>query len=257
MGQVFQRAKSDIKRRFPGLVPIYGRVYRRLILQPRLRRMSVGNIFDGIYRRKAWGGSESQSGRGSSLAETAVIREALPTLVTELGVRTILDIPCGDGHWISQVMMNLERYIGADIVPDLLADCRARWPAATRTATEFVHLNVIADHLPCVDLIFCRECIVHFSFADAFSAFENMRASGSRYLLTTTYPGRKNADIATGEWRPINLQQKPFAFPTPLRLINERSSDPPGNSDKSMGLWRISDLPDFEGSQTSGHKTTS
>ena len=245
MGQVFQSAKSAIKQRFPGLVPIYGRVYRRLILQPRLRRMSVDSIFDGIYRRRAWGGTESHSGRGSTLSETAAIRQALPQLVAEFDIHSMLDIPCGDGNWMSHVEMDLQSYIGADVVGDLLANCRAKWGACTTARTKFIQLNVISDPLPPVDLIFCRECIVHFSFADAFTAFENIKASGSRYLLTTTYPGRQNCDIATGEWRPDNLQAKPFEFPLPFRLINEKSVDPPGNSDKSMGLWRISDLPDF------------
>jgi hypothetical protein len=167
MEQVFQSAKSAIKRRFPGLIPIYGRVYRRLILQPRLRRMSVESIFDGIYQRTGWGGTESRSGRGSSLSETAAIREALPILVAELGIRSMLDIPCVDGHWMSQVVADIERYIGADIVPDLLIECRARWRTGSATATEFARLNLVDDALPSVDLIFCRECLVHLSFSDA------------------------------------------------------------------------------------------
>lgn len=245
MGQVFQSAKTAIKQRFPGLIPIYGHVYRRLILQPRLRRMSAEAIFEDIYKRRGWGGTESHSGRGSTLAETAAIREALPGLVVELGIGSMLDVPCGDGHWMSQVIMDLERYIGADIVADLLANCRSRWPESRSTATEFVRLDLITDPLPEVDLVFCRECLVHFSFADAFTAFENIKASGSKYFLTTTYPNRQNSEAATGEWRGINLEAKPFVFPPPLRIINERCVDPPGNGDKSMGLWRVSDIPDF------------
>ena len=132
MGPAFQSAKTAIKQRFPGLIPIYGRVYRRLILQPRLRRMSAEAIFEEIYKSRSWGGTESHSGRGSSLAETAAIRDALPQLVSELGIESMLDIPCGDGHWMSQVTMGLERYIGGDIVSDLLVHCRSRWPPAER-----------------------------------------------------------------------------------------------------------------------------
>jgi hypothetical protein len=97
--------------------------------------------------------------------------------------------------------------------------------------------------LPSVDLIFCRDCLVRLSFANIRSAIANIKASGLTYLLTTTYPGRQNSDIATGEWRPINLQAKPFGFPPPLVLINEQCVVTPGYRDKSMGLWRIADLP--------------
>lgn len=254
MGPAFQSAKTAIKQRFPGLIPIYGRIYRRLILQPRLRRMSAEAIFEEIYKSRSWGGTESHSGRGSSLAETAAIRDALPQLVSELGIESMLDIPCGDGHWMSQVTMGLERYIGGDIVSDLLVHCRSRWPAGRTTDTEFVRLDLINDCLPHVDLVFSRECLVHFSFDDAFTAFENIKASRSKYLLTTTYPNRQNSEAATGEWRVINLEAKPFLFPPPLRLINERCIDPPGNSDKSMGLWRVSDIPDFRVRRTRTHK---
>jgi len=241
--RVFRAAKSAIKRRFPQLVPVYGSVYRHLVLQPRLRRMSVEAVFETIYRQNGWGGTESPSGRGSTLAATAAIRQALPTLVASFNIRSMLDIPCGDGYWMSQVRMKLNRYIGADVVGDLVASCVARCPSNENTEREVLRLDLIVHQLPSVDLIFCRDCLVHLSFASISSAIANIKASGSTYLMATTYPGRQNSDIATGEWRPINLQAKPFGFPPPLVLVNEQCVDPPGYSDKSMGLWRIADLP--------------
>ena len=126
---VFRTAKSAIKRRLPQLVPVYGSLYRHFVLQPRLRRMSVEAVFETIYRSNGWGGTESPSGKGSTLAATASIRQALPKLVASFEIRSMLDIPCGDAHWMSQVRMNLNRYIGADVVADLVASCTDRWPS--------------------------------------------------------------------------------------------------------------------------------
>jgi SAM-dependent methyltransferase len=235
-------------------VPAYGKFYRHLILQPRLRRLPAASIFDSIYRTRGWEGKESASGRGSTLAETAVIREVLPTLLTQFAVRTMLDIPCGDGYWMSQVPFELQRYIGADIVEDLVSECRARWRPSTG-ALEFMRLDLIHDRLPRVDLVFCRDCLVHLSFADALQALDKIQTSGSRYLLTTTFAGRRNSDIATGEWHVINLEAKPFLFPSPLLLFNEGCINPSGYSDKSMGLWRIADLPNFGVSERRGPAT--
>ena len=243
-GRISSTFKSAVKRHFPILIPMYGRLYRVFILQPRLRRLPAARIFDAIYRTRAWEGAESPSGRGSTLAETAVIREVLPILATQFAVRTMLDIPCGDGYWMSQVGIELECYIGADIVEDLVSECRARWRHRTEIS-DFLRLDLIHDPLPRVDLVFCRDCLVHLSFADALQALDKIRTSGSRYLLTTTFPGRKNSDIATGEWHVIDLEAKPFRFPPPLLLFNEHCVDPPRYSDKSMGLWRITDLPNF------------
>jgi hypothetical protein len=243
--RIFRDAKSALKRRFPPLVAVYGAVYRRWVLRPRLRRMSVETVFEKIHRTNGWEGTESPSGRGSTLAETTAIRVALPKLIARFNIRSLLDIPCGDGHWMSQVDMKLDRYIGADIVGDLVANCSARWPTGRTDEIAFVRMSLIADQLPSVDLVFCRDCLVHLSFSDALAALENLRLSGSTYLMTTTFPGRRNYDIATGEWRPIDLQEEPFRFPPPLVLINEQCVDPPGYFDKSMGLWRIEDLSRF------------
>jgi hypothetical protein len=104
---------------------------------------------------------------------------------------------------------------------------------------------VAKDSLPAVDMVFCRDLLVHLSYADAFAALRNLRASGSTYLFTTTFTRRsRNFDIpTTGEWRPLNLQLAPFGFSEPLTLINEKCTEGDGSwSDKGLGLWRISDL---------------
>ncbi len=102
------------------------------------------------------------------------------------------------------------------------------------------------DELPEVDLIFCRDCLVHFSHSDIFKALTNIRRSGAIYLLTTTFSGRKeNHDINTGEWRVLNFEAAPFHFPPPLRLLVENCTQQNSKGaykDKSLGLWKISDF---------------
>jgi hypothetical protein len=45
------------------------------------------------------------------------------------------------------------------------------------------------------------------SVNDIFLALNNICESNSKYLLTTTFTERScNADIATGQWRTLNLQ---------------------------------------------------
>jgi hypothetical protein len=96
-------------------------------------------------------------------------------------------------------------------------------------------------------MIFSRDMTVHLSNRDALAAFRNFKRSKSEYLLTTTFTATEtNEDILTGEWRPMNLQRPPFNFPDPLRLINEHCTEDGGKyTDKSLGLWRLKDLPDL------------
>lgn len=99
---------------------------------------------------------------------------------------------------------------------------------------------MITDPLPQNDLIIVRDCLVHLSYKDIYNAIKNIKSSGSKYLLTTTFTNHDlNHDIVTGDWRAINLQ-KPFNFSSPLLVINENCTQGSGEySDKAMALWEI------------------
>lgn len=131
-------------------------------------------------------------------------------------------------------------YLGADIVQKLI---ERNQQYATDNIT-FQKLNLLEDPLPQVDLLFCRDCLVHFSYDDIFKALHNIYASGSEFLLTTTFPARpSNLPIATGQWRPLNLEQAPFCLPPPIKMIVEGCTEGKGCfADKSLGLWKMSDL---------------
>ena len=200
------------------------------------------SVFTWIYRKNRWASPESISGYGSELRETRVVRQALPLLVAAHGVRTVLDIPCGDCNWIKEIDFGGRDYIGADIVADLVERNQVAFGARNR---RFVHLDVVRDPLPRADLVLCRDCLIHLPNAAVLQALRNIRRSGPRFLLTTTYSARPtNPDIVTGEWRPINLQAPPFALPAPLQLISEEWDWADGfHADKCLGLWETRALP--------------
>ncbi len=194
-----------------------------------------------IYRNSLFGGSDSISGPGSSLEQTQAIREALPRLIKELKVRTFVDAPCGDFHWMGKVELDIDKYIGIDIVPELIHANQQKYHSNTR---EFYTLDIVSDDLPTADLIMCRDCFIHLSHKDISSAIKNIGRSGIKYLLTTTFTEiRENRDIVTGRLRFINLQKSPFNFPDPLLLINEQCTEEEGKYlDKCLALWRVADL---------------
>lgn len=196
--------------------------------------------FRRIYRFNLWRGGESSCGPGSGLEETAAIREELPTIIRSHNVRSLLDIPCGDFWWMNRLDLGLDSYIGGDVVSGLVHSNEERYGGPGRS---FRRLDILSDRLPRVDLVLCRDCLDHFSLNDVQLAIGNIVRSGSTLLLVTTYPRTGSAiDIRTGDWRPLNLQQPPFAFPEPIMMVNERSKKR-GFPDKSLALWRIADLP--------------
>ncbi|NJK64480.1 MAG: FkbM family methyltransferase [Synechococcaceae cyanobacterium SM2_3_1] len=84
------------------------------------QKRSVQEVFTNIYKNNNWQSAESVSGTGSSLLATEVIRKELPILLKELNIQTIIDIPCGDFHWMSQIVLDIEQYFGFDIVKEII-----------------------------------------------------------------------------------------------------------------------------------------
>jgi SAM-dependent methyltransferase len=214
------------------------RISRRVTLLRRalgIRDPEAGVVFSRIYEKNLWRDQESRSGRGSTLARTVVIRAALPALLEGVGAQSLLDAACGDFNWMARVDLGGVRYVGVDVVTDLIERNRRLYGGEGR---EFLLADLTRDPLPTVDLILFRDCLVHHSFADALAAVRNFRRSGSRYLLATTHPTvRRNIDIQTGSWRPLNLRLPPFGFPPPARLLTEE-----GESGKCLGLWDLKSL---------------
>ncbi|MGH9418958.1 MAG: glycosyltransferase, partial [Thermoanaerobaculia bacterium] len=176
-----------------------------------LERRSAGRFasarrkFSHIYRHNVFGGAESRSGVGSNLEQTEIVRRDLPGILREFGVRSMIDAPCGDFFWMQHVDLGIDRYVGVDIVEELIARDREQY---AREGREFLRLDIIEDPLPGADLIFCRDCLVHLDFAQAHRALENFKRSGAQYLLTTTFTGRDlNVDLVGADiWRTLNLE---------------------------------------------------
>lgn len=211
------------------------------LFSTRKQNISVENMFEHIYKNKSWGGKLSVSGRGSDLDQTKYLINKLPKILKKYKIQSILDIPCGDFNWMQNVNLTNYKYIGADIVKDIVISNNKSF---RKNNICFKHINLIKDQLPQVDLVFTRDCLVHFSNKDIFNSLFNICHSGSKYLLTTTFTNRlSNKDINTGDWQPLSLELKPFNFPKPLILIDEHcTEDNMIYKDKSLGLWKISDL---------------
>jgi SAM-dependent methyltransferase len=212
--------------------------YQRLISKQDFKSKSVAEIFTETYQNRYWKSNESISGNGSELGQTEVLRAELPTLFQDFGIRSLLDLPCGDFNWMQHTDLQGIKYFGGDIVEDLVLRNQEEFGNEDRS---FLLLDLLTDDLPDVDCILVRDCLVHFSFAHIQQALDNLKRSKITYLLTTSFPNfSQNEDIQTGYWRPLNLQKAPCFFPEPLVTINEKCTEVKGAyADKSLCLWKI------------------
>ena len=223
-------------KRIPGARHIIHQMRR---LQGRIMPHEL--TFAQVARHNEWSDPTSVSGTGSNLEATRAIREALPVLWRRYRINYLLDIPCGDFEWMRTAVNDLERYLGMDVVRSIVSRNKRLYGGAR---VQFRVGNLLSTALPTTDCILCRDCLVHFSYRDIQRALRNIMRTESTYLIATTFPDHANRDSITGAyWRPINLETPPFSFPAPLELINEACTELNGEcADKSLGLWKLSDL---------------
>lgn len=200
------------------------------------------DVFTEIYHNNRWGSTESRSCVGSEIRATRLIVDWLPTLFKKYNIKSVLDIPCGDYNWMKWVDYTGVQYIGADIVDELIVKNRHDY---TDGQTQFRSLDLLTDDLPCVDLVFCRDCLVHLPINSIKTALNNIKKSGSRYLCTTTFPiNGVNAEIPMGDWRAINLGKEPFGLEF-VELFTE-GEKARGYEDKSLGVVDVNKMEYFE-----------
>lgn len=203
---------------------------------------SKKEIFESIYRDKKWGNETSQretrSGSGSTLQASAYIRERAIFLFRLLGIKTILDVPCGESNLIRNMDLDGFIYHGADIVEEVIEQNKAIF--SDDPSKSFSVIDALNSPLPKVDMIMCRDLVIHLPNAAINTLLANIKRSGSTWLLMTHCTGEQNGwlnrDIDFGHYRDVNLTLPPFTQPVPQLLLPEVFAH------KYMGLWKIEDL---------------
>lgn len=194
-------------------------------------------VFTDIFRNRSWGG-ETPSGPGSGVEQAKIVGGYLVDVVTRYGIKSVLDAPCGDFNWMRYVPLTVP-YYGVDLIEEMIADHRAIYEFHSKRSFEVA--DITKDHLPRVDLVFSRDCLMHLSLEQAMLALENFKKTGARFLLTTSFRsvrGNTNHPIRTGQWQPINLELSPFNMADPIEWFEDWHPNP-AYPDKSLGLWRL------------------
>ena len=210
-----------------------------------LAELGLKERFERIYSTNLWSDPESRSGVGSTLDSTRVLRAELSTALRRLETRVLLDVPCGDFTWMEHVDLGGIEYIGGDIVPSIV---HANRRLHERESRRFVELDLTRDVLPDADVLLCRDCLVHLSYANIRAVLASVARSNIRFLLMTSFPGRRdNYDVTDGDWRALDFQAPPFSFPEPRLTILEKCEEEGGSyADKSLLAWRVDDLGELE-----------
>ena len=220
--------KALIRRLVPGA--LVG-AYRSFALAG-LRRVNatrtIRDVFTRAYAKNQWGGDRGQfcSGTGSSDRQAAPYAEMVKGFIRENAIQSIVDLGCGDFVVGRALQLKGLRYVGIDIVEELIA--RNQRLYAT-DEISFLCLDIITDELPGADLCLIRQVFQHLSNTEILSVLGKI-ARFQHVMVTEHYPGPSvaaapNVDKPHGsdtriyDNSAVYLDQPPFSVPNPKLVL--------------------------------------
>lgn len=175
---------------------------------------------------------ETFCGYGSTLKATEHLRSNLLYTLNHIGLKKVLDAPCGDFNWMGLTGIAPDDYVGIDADPAHIEACTARAPEFT-----FILGDIIYADLPNAEIMICRDFHQHLPLQVALQAIDNFKRSGISWLAATTNYAGQNNEVDMGGFYPVDLQKFPFAFPAPRYRIED-----PVGTNRYLGFWKASDL---------------
>jgi len=192
----------------------------------------------------------SLSGVGSVVGDaTKLSIEFLSSVIADYGIKSMLDIPCGDANWQFEAweVDSLQTYVGADIVPELtdlnqrrfahhlnkhfiawdfakcplptLPEDDAASTAGSRSGFRLGNRVSNQLHRQPFDLVHARDVFQHMPLERAAQAAKHIKESGCRFALVTTWPRSMNERISEGSFYLNNMEEYPFNYPKPVKCI--------------------------------------
>jgi SAM-dependent methyltransferase len=166
-------------------------------------------VFGSIYERSIWGGG---SGAGSNIERTAAYAGLVQHLIAALGIRSVVDLGCGDWRFSRYLDLTGVRYLGVDVVPSVVESNKAQY---AKEGVSFELADIASFELGACDLVLCKDVLQHLSNANVRSVFS--RLPQARHWLITNDFHPVNEDCQNGDTRPLNPTVAPFFVPaTPI-----------------------------------------
>ncbi len=219
------RVADIVKSRTPWAIRRLSRRLKRELEWARNRSLPLQAVFETIYAENAWGGEQGSfySGPGSDgLAADIYVAEVKRFIATH-GVRSVVDLGCGDFRVAHKIVHQGLSYVGVDLVQHLVDANTEQFGAGN---IRFECRDITEDQLPSGDLCLMREVLQHLSNRQIRRVLAKL--GSFRYVIYSDYQPPAwarcvpNRDITPGLytriWKnsAVFLDQPPFNIPTRL-----------------------------------------
>jgi hypothetical protein len=186
-------------------------------------------VFEDIVQNWRW--KKHPCGPGSTLNYTEQLRNKLAPLLLKHSIHSMFDAPCGDYSWMCETALPDIKYSGGDIVEFMIEQNKLTYPNV-----EFCVFDLTQDPIPKVDVLFCRDCLLHLSFEAIDHVLANISSSDIKYVLMSNWfeDAENHRDIDNGNSRYIDFTQPPYNFGPPVDSIVDYVD---GFPRREMMLW--------------------
>ena len=174
------------------------------------------NLFTETYNENKWGMelNESKSGDGSTLIYTEHFRRSLLEILEKYQINLMFDCSCGDWNWMKEIKDKLSKYIGNDIVEELIIENNKNFGSEN---IKFVCNDMLSELKKYddkeFDLILCRHTLEHLPTSYSLEVINEIKRT-SKYCIITSSNGMnenneiENMDGVSG--RSVNLDYEPY-----------------------------------------------
>lgn len=169
-------------------------------------RTDVTDVFKTIYDRNVWGGG---SGAGSNPNVAREYMNFLQAFVLNNGVRSVVDIGCGDWQFSQFINWGMNTsYLGIDVVPSVITSNQQRFGG--RANVSFVCANPLdgSCEVPGGELLLIKDVLQHLSNENVIKLLALVRKF--KYALITNAYAPVNDDCQNGDTRPLDIRAEPF-----------------------------------------------
>ncbi|MFD2586575.1 class I SAM-dependent methyltransferase [Croceitalea marina] len=176
-------------------------------------------VMEQIYKMKLWGDNSTEFYSGVGSHNPEIIHpyiEAVTSFLTSFKEPiTVCDLGCGDFNVGKKLVKHARKYVGIDIVPDLITYNTQKFKAKN---LEFHCLDIAKDPLPKTDCAILRQVLQHLSNIEIQQVVNKLNAF--KYIILTEHLPKgdfePNKDIIAGQGirlkkeSGVNLLAPPF-----------------------------------------------
>jgi len=185
----------------------------------RLQRDETGDIYAGPM---------------ATMEASEPFRDWLPGVLADLGITTMLDAPCGCWTWMQHVDLGTVKHQGWDVEPTIVERNQQNHG---RDNVQFSQANLLTEvKIPEVDLILCRDFMMHLPDPQIVDLLEKFVASGSKYLLASNFPGSTEEFAHNPESDPLKGDARTFDL---RNLLTGLVQELPEASHRTMDLYDL------------------